>query len=73
MAEPEICEILVVGGERFRVEGAIADVEAKILDAARGSILELVWFVDAGTGDSVTLNPAHIVALRGVRGPGAGD
>ncbi len=73
MAVPEICEVLVVGGERFLVEGAIADVEAKILDAARGSILELVWFTEADTGDSVTLNPAHIVALRDARRPGTGS
>jgi hypothetical protein len=59
-----VTEILVAGGQRFRVEGAPADVETKILDAARGSILELVWLIEAGTGTAVALNPAHIVAIR---------
>jgi hypothetical protein len=64
----DICELLVVGGQRFSVDGALEEVEAKILDAARGSILELVWLTETGTGDPLALNPAHIVALRRPRG-----
>ena len=60
-----VTEILVVGGQHFRVRGTPKDVEAKILDAARGSILELVWLIEAGAGTSVALNPAHIVAVSG--------
>lgn len=41
MSPPTVTEILVVGGKRIRVKGAGADVQAKILDAARGSIMEL--------------------------------
>lgn len=67
----ESSEVLVVGGERFCVEGAPDQVEAKILDAARGSILELVWLTEAGSRNALALNPAHIVALRApVPGPG---
>ncbi len=65
---PDVAELLVVGGQRFFVQGTIEDVEAKILEAARGSILELVHFIEEGSGDSVALNPAHIVALRSRQG-----
>jgi hypothetical protein len=58
-----VTEILVVGGKCFRVRGAAAEVETKILEAARGSILELVWLEEAGAGTPVGLNPAHIVAV----------
>jgi len=58
-----VTEILVVGGERFAVQGTLEEVETQILGAARGSILELVWFKQAGAGTSVGLNPAHIVAV----------
>jgi hypothetical protein len=58
-------EILVAGGERFRVQGRCEEVETKILDAARGSLMELVWLTEAESGQPVGLNPQHIVALRG--------
>ncbi len=63
-----VTEILVVGGKSFRVQGAAEEVEAKILEAARGSILELVWLEEAGGGRSVALNPAHIVAVSDMPG-----
>ncbi|MHB8532725.1 MAG: hypothetical protein ACYDC2_08395 [Solirubrobacteraceae bacterium] len=65
----EITEILVVAGVRFRVQGTPEEVEAKILDAARGSILELVWLAEAESGEMIALNPAHIVALAGAEKP----
>jgi hypothetical protein len=37
-----------------------------ILDAARGSIMQLAWLVEAGTGDDLAINPEHVVALRPV-------
>ena len=58
-----VAEILVVGGERFCVEGTPAEVEVKILEAARGSILEFVRLVEAGTERQLALNPTHIVAV----------
>jgi hypothetical protein len=57
-------EITVVGGDRCRVDGTVADVERAILVAARGSIMELAWFVDADTRDRVGINPEHVVLLR---------
>lgn len=57
-------EIVLVTGERCRVEGDVKHVERKILDAARGSIMQLAWFSDVDTGGEVALNPEHVVALR---------
>ena len=61
-----ITEITVVGGERYRVEGNIKDVAQLILDAARGSIMELAWLTDVETGGSLGLNPESVVTLRAI-------
>ena len=61
-----ITEITVVGGDRYRVDGDAKEVEKEILDAARGSFLDLAWMVDASTGERVGFNPDHIVMLRAV-------
>lgn len=59
-----ITEITVLTGERFRVEGDAKDVERVILDAARGSIMQLAWLTDAQTGEPLALNPECVVMLR---------
>jgi hypothetical protein len=59
-------EITVVGGERYRLEGAAKDIERLILDAARGSIMEFAWIVDAETGERLGINPEGVVMLRAV-------
>jgi hypothetical protein len=59
-------EITVVGGGSYRVEGDPKDVERRILDAARGSIMEIAWFVEAGTGERIGINPECVVALRAI-------
>lgn len=61
-----VTEITVVGGERYRVDGSAQEVEATILDAARGSLMNLAWMVEVETGELVGLNPSHIVMLRAV-------
>lgn len=61
-----ITEITVTGGERYRVEGAVNDVERRILDAARGSIMEFAWMVEAESGERVGINPECVVMLRTV-------
>jgi len=38
-----------------------------ILNAARGSIMEFAWLVEAETGDRLGLNPERVVILRAVR------
>ena len=39
-----------------------------IVAAARGSIMELAWVVEAESGQRVGVNPEHVVTLRSVEG-----
>lgn len=64
-------EIVLTGGERITTEEETKVVESAILSAARGSIMELAWVIDARTGDRVGINPDHVVMLRELA-PGAG-
>ena len=57
-------EIVLVSGTCCRVEGKAEDVEKQILDAARGSLLELVWLTETESGQRIALNPEHVVLLR---------
>jgi hypothetical protein len=57
-------EITVVGGDRYLVDGDAQEIEALILGAARGSLMELAWLVEAETGKRLALNPDHVVVLR---------
>jgi len=59
-------EILLVSGDRCRVDAEVKAVEERILDAARGSLLELVWFTETESGGPIALNPEHVVWLRAV-------
>ena len=59
-----ITELIVVTGDRYRVEGTPKDVERIIVDAARGSIMQLAWLVEAETGADRAVNPDHVVTLR---------
>jgi hypothetical protein len=57
-------QITVVTGDRYHVEGDARDVERIILDAARGSIMQLAWLTEAETGEDLAINPKHVVMLR---------
>lgn len=57
-------EITVVTGDRYRVDGDAKHVERVILDAARGSIMQLAWLVEAETGEDLVVNPDCVVILR---------
>jgi hypothetical protein len=59
-------DITVLGGAVYRVEGAARDVERMILDAARGSIMEFAWLVEAETGERLGINPESVMILRAV-------
>ena len=59
-----ITEITVLGGERYRVVGDAKEVEQLILNAARGSIMELAWMTEVETGESLGINPECVVMLR---------
>ena len=60
-------EITVVTGDRYRVERDVKDVELIILDAARGSIMQLAWLVEAETGEDLAVNPDCVITVRAVR------
>ena len=53
-----------VGGSRYQVEGDPKDVERMILDAARGSLMQLAWLVESETGARIGINPDCVVMLR---------
>jgi hypothetical protein len=57
-------EITVLTGHIYRVETEVKDVERIITDAARGSIMQLAWLVEAETGEALASNPDHVVTLR---------
>ncbi len=61
---PPITEIILAGGETYRVQGDARQIEALIIDAARGSMMDFAWMVDAETGEDVALNPEHIAMIR---------
>jgi hypothetical protein len=57
-------EIIVVTGDRHRVDGDVKHVERIILDAARGSIMQLAWLTDSETRSDLGVNPGHVVLIR---------
>jgi hypothetical protein len=56
--------VTVATGERYEVDGSPKDVEKAIVDASRGSIMQLAWVTEAGSGRSIGINPQHVVALE---------
>jgi hypothetical protein len=59
-----VTEIILTGGDRIRIDGEARVVESAILAAARGSIMELAWMIDAQTGQRIGINPDHVIMLR---------
>ena len=59
-----ITELTLSGGERLRIEGEPHDVEAAILSAARGSLMELAWMTEADSHQLVGVNPDHVLMIR---------
>jgi hypothetical protein len=59
-----VTTVVVVTGERYEVQGSPSDVEAAIVAASRGSIMQLAWVTEADSGRSIALNPLHVVALE---------
>ena len=57
-------ELTVLTGDRYRVEGETKHVEQVILNAARGSIMQLAWLVDTETGEDFAVNPDCVVILQ---------
>jgi len=61
--------VTVVTGERFEIRGSPETVEAAIVGASRGSIMQLAWFSEAASGRSIAINPLHVVAIEALEGP----
>jgi hypothetical protein len=55
--------VTMTTGERYEVNGTAESIEAAIVGASRGSIMQLAWLTEAGTGRSIAINPLHVVAL----------
>lgn len=65
-----ITEIILLGGQRYGVHGDVEEVERLILNAARGSIMQLAWLIDAQTEEPLGVNPEYVMTLRAVRPAG---
>jgi hypothetical protein len=63
-------EIALVTGDRYVVEGSPEEVEATILGASRGSIMELAWLTEAPSGRPIGINPRYLVLVRGASAAG---
>ena len=53
----------LVTGERYQIQGSPEDVEAVIIAASRGSILQFAWLTER-EGERIGVNPASVVSLR---------
>jgi hypothetical protein len=63
--------VTMTTGDRYEVDGSAESVEAAIVGASRGSIMQLAWLTEAGTGRSIAINPLHVVALASGPSPTA--
>jgi hypothetical protein len=59
-----VTTLVVATGERYEVDGSPSDIEATIVAASRGSIMQLAWLTEAGSGRSIAINPLHVVAIE---------
>jgi hypothetical protein len=56
-------EITLVTGERYSIQGSLDEVEALIIAASRGSILQFAWLTET-RGERIGVNPGSVVSLR---------
>jgi hypothetical protein len=59
-----VTTVVLVTGERYELQGSPKEVEAAIVGASRGSIMQLAWLTEAGSGRAIAINPLHVVALE---------
>jgi hypothetical protein len=58
--------LLLSTGDQLEVAGTIEDVEKPLQNASRSSPGTLAWLKDADSGESVCVNPIHVVQLAQV-------
>ncbi len=63
--------VTMTTGERYEIGGSAESIEAAIVGASRGSIMQFAWLTEAGTGRSIAINPLHVVALETAPSPTA--
>jgi hypothetical protein len=59
-----VTTVVLVTGERYELQGSPKEIEAAIVGASRGSIMQLAWMTEADSGRAIALNPLHVVALE---------
>jgi hypothetical protein len=57
-------KLVLITGEQAEVEGRVEDVGRVLQDAARSASGTLAWVKDARTGETLGVNPAHVVTVR---------
>jgi hypothetical protein len=57
--------ILLATGEQFEVDAPLDEVVKELENAARSSAGTLARLTEAGSGEPVALNAAHVVMVRG--------
>jgi hypothetical protein len=56
--------LLLATGETREVAGSVDQVAKELENAARSSAGTLAWLKDAGSGERLGVNPAHVVWVR---------
>jgi hypothetical protein len=56
-------EMTLVTGETYRISGSVKEVEATIIAASRGSIMQFAWLTQL-EGERIGINPASVLSLR---------
>jgi hypothetical protein len=64
--------VLLSTGDSLEVAGTIEAVEKPLQNAVRSSPGTLAWLKDADTGESICVNPVHVVTLTPAAGEPAG-
>jgi hypothetical protein len=63
--------VTMTTGDRYEVDGSAESIEAAIVGASRGSIMQFAWLTESGTGRAIAINPLHVVALAAAPRPTA--
>jgi hypothetical protein len=56
--------LLLITGELIEVDGPAEDVGQLLQNAARSTQGTLAWLEEVGSGQTLGVNPAHVVTIR---------
>jgi hypothetical protein len=56
-------ELNLVTGQTYSIQGTLEEVEAAIIGASRGSIMQFAWLTEQN-GEKIGVNPSSVVSLR---------